>query len=62
MHGLTCPVVRDISVPRPEIEPASLVLQGRFLTSEPPWKSLHSILNRGLGDLQTLAQTLSRDP
>ena len=62
MRGLTCPVVRDISVPRPEIEPASLVLQGRFLTSEPPWKSLHSILNRGLGDLQTLAQTLSRDP
>ena len=39
MHGLTCPVVRDISVPRPEIEATPLVLEGQVLIPEPPGTS-----------------------
>ena len=32
-HGLSCPVARGILVPQPGIEPASLTLEGRFVTA-----------------------------
>ena len=35
-HGLSCSAACGILVPRPGIEPASLALQGRFLTAVPP--------------------------
>ena len=36
---LCSPLARGILVPRPEIEPASPVLEGRFLTTGPPRNS-----------------------
>ena len=39
-HGLSCPVACGILVPRPGIEPLSPSLEGGFLTSGPPGKSL----------------------
>ena len=38
-HWLSCSTECEILVPRPGIEPTSLALQGRFLTTEPPGKS-----------------------
>ena len=38
-HGLSCSTECGILVPRPGIEPTSLALQGRFLTTDPPGKS-----------------------
>ena len=38
--GLSCPVACGILVPRPGIKPVSLALEGGFLTTEPPGKSL----------------------
>ena len=40
VHGLSCPVACGILVPRPGIEPLSPSLEGGFLTSGPPGKSL----------------------
>ena len=40
MHGLSCPAACGILVPRPGIEPMSPALEGRFLTTGPPGKSL----------------------
>ena len=37
---LSCPVARGILVPRPGIEPASPALEGGFLTTGSPGKSL----------------------
>ena len=37
-HGLRCSEAGEILVPPPGIEPTSPVLQGRFLTPEPPGK------------------------
>ena len=42
--GLSCLVACGILVPRPGIEPVSPVLQGRFLTTGPPGKSLIIVL------------------
>ena len=39
VRGLSCPTARGILVPRPGIEPASPVLEGRFFTTGPPGKS-----------------------
>ena len=39
--GLSCSVACEILVPQPGIEPMSPALQGRFLTREPPGKSLN---------------------
>ena len=39
-HGLSCPMAYGILVPRPEIEPTSPALEGRFSTTRPPGKSL----------------------
>ena len=39
-HGLSCPAACGILVPRPGIEPVSPALEGRFLTTGPPGKSL----------------------
>ena len=39
VHGLSCPVVCGILVPRPGIELPSLGLEGRFLTTGLPGKS-----------------------
>ena len=39
-RGLSCPAACGILVPRPGIEPASSALEGGFLTSQPPGKSL----------------------
>ena len=42
LHGLSsCPAARGILVARPGIELASPVLEGGFLTTGPPGKSLH---------------------
>ena len=38
-HGLSCSVACGILVPQPGMEPASLVLEGGFLTTGPPEKS-----------------------
>ena len=38
-HGLSCPAVCEILVPRPELEPASPALEGGFLTTGQPGKS-----------------------
>ena len=40
--GLSCPMACGILVPWSGIKPASLALQGRFLTTGPPGKSLDS--------------------
>ena len=40
VHGLSCSLAHGILVPRPGIEPASLALEGRFLTTGPPGESL----------------------
>ena len=40
VSGLSCPAACGILVPRPGMEPASPALEGRFLTTEPPGKSL----------------------
>ena len=44
VHGLSCPVACGILVPRPGIEPTSLALEGGFLTTGPPGKSLFLFL------------------
>ena len=41
-HRLLCSMVCRIMIPRPGIEPVSPVLQGEYLTTGPPRKSLHS--------------------
>ena len=38
----TCPAARGILVSRPEAEPVSPAVEGRFFTSGPPGKSLQS--------------------
>ena len=43
VHGLSCPVACGILVPQPGIKPASPALEGGFLTTGPPGKSLFSI-------------------
>ena len=42
-HQLTCRAACGLLVPRPGIEPMAPVLAGRFLTTEPPGKSLLNI-------------------
>jgi hypothetical protein len=39
-HGLSCPAAWGILVPRPGIEPVSLALEGGFLATGSPGKSL----------------------
>ena len=39
--GLSCPMTRGVSVPQSEVEPPSLELQGRLLTTGPPGKFRH---------------------
>ena len=39
-HGLSCPAARRILVPQAGIEHVSSALQGRFLTTGPPGKTL----------------------
>ena len=41
---LSCPVACGILVPQPGIEPASPALEGGFLTTRPPGKSLFDFL------------------
>ena len=41
-HELSCSLTSGILVPQPGIELASSVLQGKFLTTGPPRKSLTS--------------------
>ena len=43
-HGLSCPMACGILVPGPGMELASPALQGGFLTTGPPGKSLLLIL------------------
>ena len=43
--GLSCPVTCGILVPRPGMEPTCPLLEGGFLTTGPPGKSLNSILS-----------------
>ena len=45
MRTLSCPAARGGLVPRPEMEPVSPALQGEFLTTGPPGKSLISCSN-----------------
>ena len=44
---LSCSVVRGILVLQLEIELASLTLEGRFLSTGPPGKSLMIAINKG---------------
>ena len=44
VHGLRCPEVCVVLVPGPGIEPMSPALEGGFLTTGPPGKSLYGIL------------------
>ena len=39
-HGLSCPLVHGIFIPQPGMEHASPALEGRFLTTGPPGKTL----------------------
>ena len=43
--GLSCSKVCGILVPQPGTEVMSLILQGRFLTTQPPWKSWKGCLS-----------------
>ena len=45
---LSCPVAYGILVPGTGIEPTSLALEGRFLTTGPPGRSLLEVLNLGI--------------
>ena len=45
MHGLSCPAAFGILVPQPGIEPVIPALQGEFLTTGLPGKSLYHILD-----------------
>ena len=49
VQGLSCPVASGLLVPSWGIEPTSPALEGRFLTTGPPGKSLFYFLNEGLG-------------
>ena len=44
VRGLSHSSARGILVPGPRIETVSLALQGRFLTTGPPWKSVDFFL------------------
>ena len=44
--GLSCPAACEILASRPGIELMFLALEGRFLTTKPPGKSLHLVLLR----------------
>ena len=44
-HGLSCPAAWGILVPRPGIEPVSLALEGGFLATGSPGKSLKLIFS-----------------
>ena len=48
----SCPVACGILVPPPGIEPASPALEGRFLTTGPPGKSLYNLLKRYIDALK----------
>ena len=43
--GLSCPVACGILVPQPGIEPESPALEGGFLTTRPPGKSIVKVFN-----------------
>ena len=45
MDRLSCPEACGISVPQPWIKPMSPALEGRFITTGPPGKSLEEILD-----------------
>ena len=48
-HGLSCLAARGILDPGPGIEPSSPALEGGFLTTGPPGKSLdYKLLENGL--------------
>ena len=44
-HGIICPAACEILVPRAGIKPTYSTLEGGFLTTGPPGKSLHCFLN-----------------
>ena len=46
-HGLSCPRTCGIPIPRPGIKPRSPTLEGGFLTTGSPGKSLKSIILKG---------------
>ena len=46
MHGLSCPGMWDL--PRPQMEPVSPALAGKFFTTEPPGKSRRGSVFREL--------------
>ena len=52
-HGLSYPKAHGIFVSQPGIEPAFPALEGRFLTTGPPGKSLHAfILHHSILDVE----------
>ena len=58
-HGLSCPTLCGILVPRPGIEPASPALEGGFLTTVPPGKSqCQNFQSRVLTEVQLNFQLL----
>ena len=44
MRRFSCPAAWGILVPRPEMEPTSPALEGRFLTTGPPGKSQETVV------------------
>ena len=56
----TCSMACGISVPQPEIEPASPALRGRFLTTGAPAKSLRPNFLSNEMEIYYLSQILSR--
>ena len=44
IHKLSCLMACGILTPQGRIKPMSLALEGRFLTTEPPWKSPYFII------------------
>ena len=48
--GLVAPKACGILIPQPGIEPVSPALEGGFLTTGPPGKSLHSNSCKNLGE------------
>ena len=47
VHGLSCPIAYGILVPQPGIDPT---LEGIFLTTGPPEKSLSGVIFEGNDD------------
>ena len=60
-NGLSCPTTCGILVPWLGIEPASPALQGRFLTSGPPGKFIHTVYFGNLSSYYPILQHQTKE-